>query len=900
MTAVNDSGITATYRLQLHEQYTLGQLEELIDYLYQLGISTVYAAPLFRAVPGSLHGYDVTDPHVLNPAIGTPEQLTALAGKLREHQMNWLQDIVPNHMAFHGDNYRLMDVLERGPASQYYRFFDIDWEHPHPSLHGKLMVPFLGKELEDCVKDHSIRLLITDRGPGIHYGERSYPLSLSAYPFLMDAIQAEEDAGPMHSWLQELMRQASLHPTVLGWQQFKAKKYEQLISITSDGRVKRLTNIVNSHPPMLLQLLQRQYYRLAFYREASERINYRRFFTVNELICLRMEDEAVFNSYHRFIDALYKRGLIQGLRIDHIDGLQDPAQYIERLRKLVGKDTYIVAEKILEVGELLPADWQLQGSSGYEFLSHLNRLFTDTAGWELLHTFYGQLVPDIPSYEALVQEKKKHILTHYMQGEWDNLTGLFYALPGMPSSISRQQVKETLAAFMLLLPVYRLYPQTGSLSAYERQILEGTFAAAHGQYPALEQPLRFLRDLWEGKTSTPSKQRIGFLQRLMQFTGPLTAKGVEDTSFYVYNALLSHNEVGDDPSAGPLTAEAFHQLMEQRQATTPLSLNGSTTHDTKRGEDGRLRLNLLSLFPTEWQELVSTAGDGTDGPGINDAYFIYQSIVAGYPSDGVISTEFLQRLDDYLRKALREAKVQTSWEQPNDGYEATCIAFARQLLSEKHPFRLHLRSFMARLDSYLPIYTPAQVLLKITAPGIPDIYQGCELWDFSYVDPDNRRPVDYTIRREWLSTLKKLDQEGGTALLDWIDEQAIKGAGKLFTVWKGLQCRRNNPALFAQGDYIRVYTDGPAPLIAFLRRHENDWILVVVPLLHRDIVRIGHSLWKGVHLLLPTEIGGIGYDQFTGEKYTIEEKLAVAQLFEKFPVALIGNKSILGGMNTAL
>lgn len=411
----------------------------------------------------------------------------------------------------------------------------------------------------------------------------------------------------------------------------------------------------------------------------------------------------------------------------------------------------------------------------------------------------------------------------------------------------------------------------------------------------LEQPLRFLRDLWENKTSTAAQQRVAFLQRIMQFTGPLTAKGVEDTSFYVYNALVSHNEVGDDPSAGPLSAEAFHELMLQRQVATPLSLNTSTTHDTKRGEDGRLRLNLLSLFPAEWQELVTSAHKGYDGmirPTINDEYFIYQAIVAGFPVDGVNTTTFIQRLGDYLRKALREAKVNSSWDDPNEEYENVCIGFVRQLLSGEQPL---LRSFMKRIDRYLPVYAPAQALLKITAPGIPDIYQGAELWDLSYVDPDNRRPVDYALRREWLSTMKQLEQENATALLQWTEDHAAPGAGKLLMMWKALQYRQQHPSLFTAGDYIPVYPDKPAPLIAYARQQENHWVLVVAPLLHRDIITIGHSLWKHVHLSLPAQCNGIGVDQITGQEYDLQRPLSVAQLFEQFPVALIGNAQGMPG-----
>ncbi|MBO9563846.1 MAG: malto-oligosyltrehalose synthase [Niastella sp.] len=891
MMSSSEAIITGTYRLQLHKGFTFRDLEGLIDYLHKLGVSTVYASPIFQSYPGSMHGYDVTDPHVLNPEIGTREELVQIAGQLKERSINWLQDIVPNHMAFHASNNRLMDVLERGPASLYYRYFDIDWAHPHPSLQGKLIVPFLGAPLGDLVREQQIKLLFSERGPGFAYGDQWFPLSVKAYTLLTDSLDDTTAGKAVVAYLQALQNVTASHKDIADWQRYKEERYELLLRENGWETVPdAVSNLINLQPSSLSALLQEQYYQLAYFRESSERMNYRRFFTVSELICLRMEDGDVFNEYHRLIADLYQHGLIQGLRIDHIDGLRDPAGYIQRLRSLIGNDCYLIAEKILEVDEGLPEDWALAGTSGYEFLSFTNRLLTDSAGWEVLNTYYAQLLAIVPAYTAMVHAKKRLILEEYMQGEWDNLTELFYGLPDRPAAVGRQALREAIGVFMVLLPVYRLYPSGAMLPDSEQRIIDETFAAAFEVHPELTEALQFLQGLWNDKAglATAASQRIAVLQRLMQFTGPLTAKGVEDTTFYVYNAFISHNEVGDDPSASPLTPEGFHALMQERRLKTPLSLNATSTHDTKRGEDGRLRLNILSLFAAEWQELVEgwlAIYGGDDAPDLNEQYFIYQSLVAGFPIDGKVSDDYRQRLCDYMLKALHEAKVRSNWIDPDAAYEKRCIDFIHGLLDEGSSFLQSFRPFLTRVDAYLPIYAVAQTLLKITAPGIPDVYQGCELWDLSYVDPDNRRPVDYGVRQAYLERLVSLEQEGSGALLQWVHEQSATGVGKLFVTWKGLQLRRRMPELFLKGDYIPVYPNRPAPVVAFLRRHETSWVLVVVPMLHRDV--LSRSLWKDVYLVLPDDVSGVCRDELTGRAFTMHGKFSLALLFEEFPAAMI-------------
>ncbi|WP_157306865.1 malto-oligosyltrehalose synthase [Chitinophaga tropicalis] len=825
----------ATYRLQLHAGFTFADLQDILEYLHTLGISTIYASPIFKSAPGSMHGYDVTDPHSINPAIGSIEELRAIRSWLQEHNMTWLQDIVPNHMAFHPSNARLYDVMERGPLSPYYEYFDIDWQHPDSELAGKLMTPFLGQSAEACIEVGEIRLAVTDQGLAVQYFDTSFPLSISAYDVLQSAITSS-DALPIQRLLDELYQQAMTGIPLKVWDRVKQRLIAQHPLLP--GFIEK----VNSDKQLLSNILQQQYYHLCSWRTADHKINYRRFFTVNELIAVRMELPAVFEEYHKLVHSLYREELIQGLRIDHIDGLYDPEGYIDQLRRLFGSNCYIIAEKILENQESLPSSWAIQGSSGYEFLSFTNHLLTSKKGEEQLVKFYHSMLPSSGSYQDIVYEKKRYILERYMSGELDNLVRYIYTLKLADARINRELLKEALALFMICLPVYRLYPSSD-------EILRTTFARMRSMNREAEEEIMLLESFWE-------EDRQLFLRRLMQFTGPLTAKGVEDTTFYVYNALLSHNEVGDSP----VSTVNFHQRLAARQQYTPESLNTTSTHDTKRGEDGRLRLNMLSLFPDQWKELVSQRREPNIDP--NDEYFIYLSIIAGFPADGVVTPEFVERLQQYMVKALREGKVNSSWSAPDTEYEEACTNFIQQA-----PFE-EMLPFIGQLNQHAFIASLAQALIKITAPGIPDIYQGCELWDYSYVDPDNRRPVNYTLRKQYLSSLIQQEKQG--TVLAYITENRSLGMEKLFVTWKALTFRRTHPQIFLQGDYLPLQVSTP-DVIAYARVHRHLWVVVVVPLPgFRDT-----AFTVSLPLDAPVEWKNV----FTGEE--------VSQIgFGKFPVGL--------------
>lgn len=878
----------STYRVQFNHEFTFKDLENNLDYLHDLGITTIYASPVFEAAPGSTHGYDITDPHKVNPAVGTLEQWRALRRKLQALGMSWIQDVVPNHMALHPGNRRLMDVLERGPLSPYYHYFDIDWEYPDPAIRGRLMLPFLDKPLEDCLTAKEIKLTPSPQGWQLGNDAMQFPLSARSYDILMAALRpGEEDIKQLLCGLKKGVTKCY---ALEDWQERKTA----LFSNVNEQKLQQLAKRVNRDSTLLNSLLDNQYYAFYYWREAETRINYRRFFTVNGLIGLRMEDDKVFNDYHAFIHQLYTEGLIQGLRIDHIDGLYGPGVYIKRLRELFGNECYIIAEKILAGNETLPREWELQGSTGYEFLGDVNQLLTDQLGLEMIARFYRSQFPDLARYEKLAVSKKLMILSTQMAGEWDNLVHYACQLGLVPPALHKEDFKEALGLFMAHLPVYRIYLEHKPLSTRDLSLLEYAVNGAYRSEPGLTKVFEMIRSWWlQGKHNTAV---LRFLQRLMQFTGPLTAKGVEDTVFYVYNALLSHNEVGDAPEGSRCSLALFHERTVNKLRFRPLSLNTTATHDTKRGEDARIRLNALTLHPHQWIHQVQHwhamnrahcrfIGEHT-APDMNDEYFIYQSIIAGFPVDGVISPSFISRLSEYIIKVVREAKVHSSWSEPDEAYENACLDFIKGLFAEGSPFPSSLQLFFDKVGGQAAVYSLTQTLVKITAPGVPDIYQGCELWDLSFVDPDNRRPVDYGLRKHQLSILKEQENKGMPRLLSFLKEHRLEGLEKLYVTWKALHVRRERPDLFTRGEYVPIYSDHSHAIIAYARRYEDRWCIVVAPLLAasrhdtEDVRR---------RIALPAGAPALWRNVFTGEEIAVREGKLALNVLDAFPVALLLN-----------
>lgn len=891
---------SSTYRIQLHKDFTFKDIQRIVEYLYTLGITTIYAAPIMQATPGSMHGYDVTDPHTINSALGNADDLKALARDLRKKEMFWLQDIVPNHMAFHTMNHRLMDVLERGPQSPYYHYFDINWDHHLPELKGKVMVPFLGNELNTCIEQGEIKLSFSEKGFTINYFDTSYPLSLSAYPRLVSVLATPDNESSLPGMVGELISGAQ-DKSYEAWQNMKS---EFVTAVKQDSSqleiIHDVVETINHDKEQLRNLINHQYYRLSYWKDTDTQINYRRFFTVNELICLRMEDEKVFQEYHTYLFKLFKDKVIQGFRIDHIDGLKDPARYTQDLRNLMGESCYIIAEKILEAKEDMPAHWPLQGTSGYEFLSLLNQLLTHRKGAKQLVSFYQELIPDMPTYRKLIFASKKLILENYMKGEWDNLTQLFSALQ-LQGEFDINRIKQALGFFMLSLPVYRIYPENLPLKGQSLMTIHEAFEKALSSGSDYKEELNHLRNLFTLPPADEVEQEhiLRFLKRLMQFTGPLTAKGVEDTSFYIYNPLISHDEVGDAPSSLSMTIQRFHEKMQLRQASTPLSLNATATHDTKRGEDARVRLNVLSRIPEAWREHVTQwlrinkpfrkTINGKTVPELNDEYFIYQSLVGGFPEDFKVTDEWIKRVQSYLNKALREAKVNTNWSAPDEQYEKACEEFIEHIIKEDHHFLPSFIPFIKTVYEHAMVYTLSQTLIKLTAPGIPDIYQGCELWDLSFVDPDNRRPVDYEKRMQFLWQLVVKEQKGKEALFEFLREHREAGIEKLYVTWKTLNLRKSQPLLFTEGAYTPLQITGKEITAAAYARNTNEsWVIVIIPLgLVKHDKNPDDENSRDQFIVLPEHAPPQWINLFTGETLKSPNQISLQEVFKHFPVALL-------------
>lgn len=890
----------STYRLQLNAAFNFTQVAELISYLQELGITTIYASPFFAAPAGSMHGYDVCDSHVLNSEIGTIDQLQQIAGVLRSHGMTWLQDVVPNHMVYAMTNQRLADVLERGALSPYYKWFDIDWQHPDPLLHGKLMTPFLGKPVNECLEAHELAIDICDSGFVIRYFDQRYPLSVSAYEPLLSILRTENVPAEVEKLVQDLFGEAKMGWPLSSWREIKSSLIKPVLANkTQADAIQQLLSAINNDSKLLQSILQQQYYQLTWWKDANQLINYRRFFAVNELIAVNMASEEVFHEYHHLLQNLYQQKLIHGLRIDHIDGLENPGEYINRLRQLLGDGCYIIVEKILEQQEQLPASWAVQGTTGYEFTSQINWLLTNTNGAKELVTWYRTLFPGMDDYKKIIFEKKRQFLEAYMGGEWYNLVSLLYRLQLVPETIQSDALKQALGLFMVCLPVYRLYPEGQPVDAVSQEILKQTFEEAIQQDPSLKEALDYLQSLWtiEENDADLNKRRLAFQKRLMQFTGPLTAKGVEDTTFYVYNALLGHNEVGDTPDKAHYSVHDFHQWVLQRQQQHPFTLNATSTHDTKRGEDGRLRLNVLTWFVKEWQLQVEqwrqlnasckiTRGE-EQLPALQDEYFIYQSLIAGFPDDEQVTALYIERLQAYFIKSAREAKLYTNWQTPDETYEEAGCLFIERILQPAFGFLRSFLPFYKTIVRYAQLFSLTQALVKITVPGVPDIYQGSELWNTSYVDPDNRRPVDFHEHKKILQALKDQEKKGINDLLNYITSKRKAGLEKLFVTWKALQCRQQMGSLFLHGSYFPLYPSRECGIIAYARQYERQWALVIAPVADTLLATIAENELADVFLSLPNHAPVTWTNVFTGATILNENRLPLNSIFKSFPVALL-------------
>jgi malto-oligosyltrehalose synthase/4-alpha-glucanotransferase len=889
----------ATYRIQFHKEFSFNEFEKIIEYLQKLGISTVYASPVFESTSGSVHGYDVLNPLSINPEIGTKEQFEKIANRLKKNGIGWLQDIVPNHMAFSTANKWLMDVLEKGKHSPYASFFDILWSSK--VYGGKLMVPFLGSTLEETIEKGELKVLMNENGIYLSYYDNNYPLHPNSYSTIFH--HKKRLSTDVKQIIKDLTELEKIDDTKTYSQKWNEVKSHLLKDESITKSLHSSIEAINNDKDLLTQIANEQVYQLCHWQETDYQINFRRFFTINGLICLNIQDENVFQHYHQLIQHYLEAGLYSGLRVDHIDGLYDPSQYLDRLRVLAGDETYLVVEKILEPGESLPHQWNIEGNTGYDFLALVNNVFTNKKNEDAFTKFYRQFTKDKKSIHQHLHDKKSDILFDYMEGELENLYRLFLQLKltdrKYQSSVHPDDLKNAIAEFLIQCPVYRYYGNSFPLDEPEASQVRDILARMRKSSAADEIAISILENTFLHKPHESNEDynnRVAkFYQRCMQFSGPLMAKGVEDTLMYTFNRFIGHNEVGDSPESFGIGVDDFHQAMIERQESWPLSLNATSTHDTKRGEDVRARLNVLSDIPEDWfntvqqWQQINKERKQNNFPDANDEYLVYQSLVGNYPMPGEGEDGFEERLIAYLQKALREAKRHSNWTTPNEEYETATSEFAKALLNKNEEFWKSFEQFHSEIVDYGIINSLSQLLLKFTCPGVPDTYQGSEFWDLSFVDPDNRMAVDYEKRIQWLNEFPEdVDENFWKSL--WQDRYS--GKIKLWLTHKLLQWRKEQKEFLQKAEYIPLTVDGTYKkhILAFVRKHQQNIYIVAVPLHLAEMGKqqgkpISELDWKDTSILLPGKIAGEIENILTGERF--EEKINVKELFSYLPIALL-------------
>ncbi len=926
---------TATYRIQFNSEFGFDAARKIINYLTELGISDLYASPIFKARAGSSHGYDVVDPSQLNPELGTPEDFENIIQELQQRNMGWLQDIVPNHMAYDSQNKYLMDVLENGHDSIYADYFDIVWNSPLDgslNTHEPILAPMLGSFYGTSLENGEIQLKYDESGLTVNYYSLSLPLRLESYAtFLTHNLgrlaKALGRKDPTFIRLLGVLYAVKNIPPELPakQRQYQTEFVKGLLweLYTDNTDVKTFIdeniqdfngeagNLESFH--LLDSLLSDQFFRLSFWKVGAEEINYRRFFTVNELISVRQEELKVFNNTHNLICQLVNEGKFTGLRIDHIDGLYNPTQYLERLKDKTG-DTYITVEKILQPGENLPKNWPIEGTSGYDFLNYLNSIFCKTENEDKFNDIYWDITGSRTSFEQLAVEKKHLIVDKNLAGDVENLAILLKKIAtkhryGRDFTINglRRAIAEVLSRF----PVYRTYATEEGLLPGDRQYVEEVIQQTKVYAPLLLHELNFIEKLLlleydESLTEAEKEEWLYFVMRVQQYTGPLMAKGVEDTALYVYNRLISLNEVGGEPNRFGISISELHEFNQKRQDSWPYAMNATATHDTKRGEDVRARINVLSEIPDEWQTQVHTWSainrshkvntKGSVMPDRNDEYLLYQTVLGAYPFDESETAGFIDRVKDYVIKAIREAKVYTAWLRPNAEYEEAAINFVKAVLepSEQNQFLQEFLPFQKRIAYYGIFNSLSQTLLKIISPGVPDIYQGTELWDLSLVDPDNRRPVNFEQRQSYLKEIKEQAKSDILKLIDGLLATKEDGRIKLFLVTQALKARCENLDIFHKGAYLPLEVSGKFKdhIIAFARQDGNKMIVTIAPRFFTSLIQpgenpLGQKVWDDTSLKLPAEASSAWKDAITDQVIKTDGTLLIGEALQHFPVALL-------------
>jgi len=986
----------SVYRLQFNPDFKFTDAEALIPYLKELGVDAIYASPYFQSAPGSFHGYDVTNPNRINPEIGSEEEYSRFCDALKQAGMGQILDVVPNHMGVKGNNNRYwMDVLENGQSSIYAHFFDIDWDPEKAELKNKVLIPLLGDLYGQILENQEIQLCFTGSEFLIRYWSHELPIAPDTYPLILEhEIEAlESEIGREDPDFQEyssiITAFKNLPPrTELGAQEIFERNREKEIN------KQRLDTIVNRSQirafidnrvevfngkkgeyksfDLLDRLLNEQAYRLSYWQAASHEINYRRFFNINDLAAIRTEDKNVFELYHDLIFRLIQDGKVQGLRIDHPDGLYDPPEYFRRLQRKylaqkvledLKKDSefsceqnegeiqkikseieevlkedefrsqtplFTVVEKILDRKEMLPEDWCVHGTVGYDYLNALNGVFVNRDSSSTIDKIYEKFIGHPIDFAQLVYDKKKFFAAFHMSSE---INTLGHRLDKISEHDRHYRdftlidlitaIREVIACF----PVYRTYitPETTSVSEKDEKYIHIAIEKAKGKHPTLSGAVfEFLRNILLLKLSAQTKDAPSyrdFILRFQQLSAPIMAKGVEDTAFYVDNRFISLNEVGGDPHHFGVSAGDFHRQNSERNKRWPASFVTTSTHDTKRSEDARMRLNVLSEIPEEWNSQIAkwarlnkkhkTLIQNTLTPKRNTEYYIYQILLSIWPNESLDNTEhqsaFVERIWTHVQKAIREAKIYTSWLNPNEEYENAVKKFVMGILSfqKTNHFLKYFLPFQKKIASLGMLNALSALVLKLGSPGVVDTYQGNEIWSYRLVDPDNRRGVDFDHRQHVLSDVKAMFSNNAlrTDMIQDLMNFKEDGRIKLFLLWEGLNLRRKFKDLFLKADYIPLEVRGEkeANIIAFMRKSNDRFIIVAVTRFFANLLNfenygsLSQEFWGGTKIFLPKEVKNQRINEIFSRRSVdileTDENIAIAasELFPQLGVAMLTN-----------
>jgi len=940
---------SCTYRLQFNRQFTFAQAREIVPYLHALGVSDAYASPYFQARAESLHGYEITDHNKLNATIGSREEYDAWVAELHAHQMGQVLDFVPNHMGIAEPlNQWWMDVLENGPSSMYAPYFDIDWHPLKSDLHDKVLLPILSDQYGRVLERGELRVRFEEGAFYLSYYDRKLPIAPGTYRYILNiALQnlAEYKGQDFYAELQSIVtaleylpRHTETDPRRIAERvrekEIVKRRLERRCAEAPEVQqaIENALRQINGEPgdarsfDALDELLNAQSYRLAFWRVAAEEINYRRFFDVNDLAAIRMELPEVFDEAHKFLLDLVRAGAVTGLRIDHPDGLYLPQEYFEKLQQRCaealgmalpqdGRAVYMIVEKILTALETLRKDWPVHGTTGYDFANQVTQLLVDSsAETEITKTFHRFLGHSL-HFGHLAYAKKLLVMRLALANDVNVLGNMVDRLSeqnrwyrDFTLEALARAVRETIACF----PVYRTYLAPGRpVNDQDRQVVERAVAAAKRRNPAIEESVfNFLRDILlfrfpENLDDDARAAHTHFVLKFQQATGPIMAKGLEDTVFYIYNRLAALNEVGGEPQQFGIGLDAFHERNLDRQRNWPATLLATSTHDTKRSEDVRARMVAISELPQLWRRSIQRwrllnrkwkrTIDEAQAPDPNEEYLLYQTLLGTWPvnthsqAEQTASAEYVARIQAYMAKALNEAKLNTSWIRPNEDWLGAMRDFVAKILetSSKNKFLPNFFPVVEEIARLGAINSLTQTLLRLTSPGVPDIYQGNEIWDFSLVDPDNRRPVDYKHRREMLATIGKAKPE--ELLQSWPD-----GRIKMFLTQRVLQFRREHADLFQSGNYLPLKASGNLAdcCVSFARQWHDEWIVVIAPRLSS---RIGFppvgERWRDTVVDLPESISlEHAHELLTCCELRHEgRRVSIADVVSILPFAVISN-----------